>query len=208
MALYCAFSNCYNTEAIMRYIQHLIIGIILCIIVCLAAVQMESLLSQILVNRSLKQVVSIIIYDLSLYIIAIALYKSFKIKLSFTVLMMYWISMDFISYSNIALGWEKHAFFVILTLITLTYFAIQHKRNVSIITSFGIMVLFQIAMLMDWFNGDSKTILYSNYHCILTGVHFLIISTLINWSIIARIRAYINYYFQRVSIVFGQYLVS
>lgn len=183
----------------MRYLT---IGILLCAI--LEAAQMESHHQNLmLAARDLNHVISVIINDLILYVVVMALYPSFNSQKSFLMLIVCWISMDFIAYTGMAYGWEKHSFYAIFNLITLSYFAIQYKRNVKIVISFGIMVLFQLFMILDWFNGDSQTVLYVNYHYILTGIHLLIISTMVKWTIIDRCRAYLDYYCRRFFLVFG-----
>lgn len=179
----------------MRYLT---IGILLCAILAVTMTESHHLnlesLSISAKNLELKQVVFRFIYDLSLYIIPISLFHSFKDRNFFYALLFYWLTLDVVGYSGFIYGWEKHAFFSIFSLITLSYFAIQYKRNVNIVISFGIMVAFQLFMIVDWFNGDDQTILYTNYHYILTGIHLLTISTLIRWTALLRLRAYIVYY--------------
>lgn len=184
----------------MRYLT---IGIILCAI--LAADKMTNhLLNQIRDQVSSYNVIMYqTLFDLSFYLIPPVLLYQFKERVYFYALIFCWISMDAVTYSGIARGWEKHAWYAIFNLITLSYFAIQYKRNVNIIISFGIMVLFQLFMILDWFNGDSETVLYDNYHYILTGIHLLIISTMVKWTIINRCRAYFDYYCRRLFLVFG-----
>ena len=185
----------------MRYLT---IGIILCAILAVTMTESHHLtLIQAAKNLPLNQVVFRFIYDLSLYIIPVFFIYSFKKKEFFYSLIFYWVSLDVIGYSGVIFGWEKHAFFAIFSLITLSYFSIQYKRNVNIIISFGIMVLFQLFMILDWFNGDSETILYNNYHYILTGIHLLVISTMVKWTIIDRFRAYLDYYCRRFVLMFG-----
>lgn len=184
--------------------QYLIIGVLLCAILAVTTMENHHLiLIQAAKNLPLNQVIFRFIYDLSLYIIPVFFIYSFKKVEFFYSLVFYWVSLDVIGYSGVILGWEKHAFFAIFSLVTLSYFAIQYKHNVNIVISFGIMVLFQIAMVMDWFNGNSETILYTNYHYILTGIHLLIISTMVKWTIISRCRAYLDYYCGRIFLVFG-----
>ena len=172
----------------MRY---LIIGVLLCAILAVSKMT-NHLLSPQIINLNSNYMIDTV-YDLSIYLLIPLLYSQFKNKVLLYVLLLCWISMDTVSYSSLFYGWKKHAWYAIFNLITLSYFAIQYKRNVNIIISFGIMVAFQIFMILDWFNGDSKTILYTNYHSILTGIHLLTISTLVRWDGLFRFRENIIY---------------
>ena len=93
-------------------------------------------------------------------------------------------------------------------LITLTFIALQEKHNVFTLLTFGIMCSFQLFMAADFIYAPTETFLSKNYHYILTGIHLLIISTMVRWTIIARIRANIKYGILAIRCRLGHYLGS
>tara|TARA_R100000951_G_C2615629_1_gene172656 strand:- start:524 stop:1141 length:618 start_codon:yes stop_codon:yes gene_type:complete len=200
----------------------LIVGIILCAI--LAAANLTNLqlnLVKALGELNSSAQVSELIYEFSVYILIPALYKAFKSKAQMYALLLCWLSCDIYFYVNIpsvlnsidALsgminGSSFYIGYATFYLITLTFISLQQNCNVSTALSFGIMFSFQLAMAADFIYAPSETFLSKNYHYILTGIHLLIVSTMVRWEIIARIRANIKYGFLVVRIRIGYYLGS
>lgn len=221
MALFCAFNNCYNAGAIMRK-STLIIGVILCAV---TALQKNQSLKQVLLAslKNLNQNFSFVelLTGISVYLIFPLFYKSFKSKSQMFALLLCWLSCDIYFYVNIPSvlnsidslsgmvnGSSFYIGYATFYLITLTFIALQQKRNVYTVLSFGIMFSFQLVMAADFIYAPTETFLSKNYHYILTGIHLLIISTMVRWTIIARLRANIKYGFLVVRIRIGHYLGS
>jgi len=172
----------------MRYLT--IIGVLLCVI--LVATKTANL--AVILNRSEREIIFQMIFDLSFYLIPLFVMGHFKDKALFYVLLFCWLSCDVSSYSGLLYGYTKNAYYALFYTISLSYLVIFHRKNINTIYSFAIMISFQIMMVVDWFNGDDQTFVYQNYHYLLTGIHLLIISTMVRWTIIARCRAYINHF--------------
>ena len=200
----------------------LIIGVILCAV---TALQKNQSLKQTLLAslKNLNQNFSFLelLTGISSYLLFPLFYKSFKSKPQMYALLLCWLSCDIYFYVNIpsvlnsisALsgminGSSFYIGYATFYLITLTFIALQQNCNVFTVLSFGIMFSFQLAMTADFIYAPSETFLSKNYHYILTGIHLLIISTMVRWEIIARIRANIKHGFLVVRIRIGVYFVS
>lgn len=176
----------------MRYLRYITIGIILCAI--LAVVELMTPVHLMRKVQTNELIIGQLSFDLFFYLLIYTLYSDFKSKVSFALMLLCWVSVDFISYSGVSFGYKKHLWLSLFNLFTCTFMLLQYKHNVSAAKCFAIMASLQLFMVLNWFHGHNQTILYLNYHYIVAGINILTISTLIRWDGLLRIRANIIYH--------------
>ena len=187
----------------------LILGMLLCVFLALN--------HQILIHhlRNLSEIrLSQISADAAIYISISASYLYSKNKSLQSIILITLIPADIMAHSGLSysyLIYLSYSIAYLLAGITILAMFPQYKWAIF----FCIMMFsYQLFMSVGYYLGQelkiyalAKTTMFIHYKSFLYGIHLLILASITKWTIIDRIRVYLDYYFRILSIKLGAYFV-
>lgn len=185
------------------------VWMIICLILCLAM----SLIHQ--SNHLTNEIkYSEVLSDFAIYLSLIPSYIFSKEKTIQLILLVSMITVDAMSYSQLTQGqyiYLSYSISYLLAGITVRTLFPQYKMTVF---SFIIMAHYQLFMAISYYLAKdlgiyeiAKSFMFVNYKAFLYGIHLLIIGSITRWTILFKLRVYIDYYIRILRIKLGAYFV-
>ena len=183
-------------------------------IICIFAILAMSLIHQSKLETNQINY-SEILADFAIYLSLIPSYIFSKEKAIQLILLASMLSVDVMSYSQLTQGqyiYLSYSISYLLAGITVLTLFSQYKMTIF---SFIIMAHYQLFMAIAYYLADglkiyevAESFMFVNYKAFLYGIHLLIIGSITKWTIIDRVRVYLNYYIRVLRIKLGAYFVS
>ena len=189
----------------------LILGMLICVF--LAVISHPILTHHQLVSLNDIKLTEILT-DTALYLAIAVSYVFSKNKNLQIIILMFVIPIDIMSYANLSQGYLiylSYSFAYLLAGITILAMFPQYKWTIF----FCIMMFsYQLFMSIGYYLGQelkiyamAKTTMFIHYKSFLYGIHLLILISITRWTIILRVRAYLNYYIGILRVKLGAYFV-
>lgn len=185
-------------------------------IICIFAILVVTSLIH-LSNHQISNEIKIdeIATDLALLLIIAISFLYSKNKYLQVILLVFAITPDILSYNQITHSqyiYLSYSISYLLAGITVLTLFPQYKMTIF---SFIIMAHYQLFMAIAYYLADglkiyevAESFMFVNYKAFLYGIHLLIISSITKWTIIDRVRVYLDYYFRILRVKLGAYFVS